>query len=106
MSFISDAILRGATGAFVTNAGVGKIGMPAEYSAGVQQAEGKEQPEGERGAQDDPVLPGGPRRLEGAGAAAGLRFDGVPGPVVLGALVAPGLRGGRVAEVVVHVLGG
>jgi len=36
MSFISDAILRGVTGAFVTNAGVGKIGMPAEYSAGVQ----------------------------------------------------------------------
>ncbi|HJD79854.1 MAG TPA: hypothetical protein K8V93_12755 [Corynebacterium pollutisoli] len=38
MSFISDAILRGVTGAFVTNAGVGKIGMPAECSAGVQQA--------------------------------------------------------------------
>lgn len=38
MSFISDAILRGVTGAFVTNAGVGKIGMPAEHSAGIQQA--------------------------------------------------------------------
>lgn len=38
MPFISDAILRGVTGAFVTNAGVGKIGMPAEHSAGIQQA--------------------------------------------------------------------
>ena len=38
MSKISDAILRGVTGAFVTNTGVGKIGMPAEFSAGVQQA--------------------------------------------------------------------
>lgn len=26
------------TGAFIANSGVGKIGMPAEYSAGVQQA--------------------------------------------------------------------
>jgi len=38
MSFISDAILRGVTGAFITNTGVGKIGMPAEHSAGIQQA--------------------------------------------------------------------
>lgn len=38
MSFFSDAILRGVTGAFVTNAGGDKIGMSAEYSAGVQQA--------------------------------------------------------------------
>ena len=36
MFLISDAILRGVTGAFVTNAGVGKIGIPAECSAGVQ----------------------------------------------------------------------
>ncbi|GAB3693023.1 hypothetical protein [Corynebacterium nasicanis] len=38
MSKISDVILRGVTGAFITNSGVGKIGMPAEHSAGLQQA--------------------------------------------------------------------
>ncbi|MCS5480939.1 hypothetical protein NYP18_14940 [Corynebacterium sp. YIM 101645] len=38
MSKISTAILRGVSGAFIANSGVGKIGMPAEYSAGVQQA--------------------------------------------------------------------
>jgi hypothetical protein len=38
MSKVSTAILRGVSGAFIANSGVGKIGMPAEYSAGVQQA--------------------------------------------------------------------
>ncbi|QGU03969.1 hypothetical protein [Corynebacterium comes] len=37
MSKISTAILRGVSGAFIANSGVGKIGMPAEYSAGIQQ---------------------------------------------------------------------
>ena len=38
MSKISTAILRGVSGAFIANSGIGKIGMPAEYSAGLQQA--------------------------------------------------------------------
>ena len=38
MSKLSTAILRAVPGAFVANSGIGKIGMPAEYSAGVQQA--------------------------------------------------------------------
>jgi len=38
MSKLSTAILRAVPGAFIANSGIGKIGMPAEYSAGVQQA--------------------------------------------------------------------
>lgn len=38
MSKISNAILRSVSGAFILNSGIGKIGMPAEYSAGIQQA--------------------------------------------------------------------
>ncbi len=37
MSLVSDVILRGVTGAFIANSGTGKIGMPAEHSAGIQQ---------------------------------------------------------------------
>lgn len=37
MNFLSSAALRVLPGAFVLNSGIGKIGMPAEASAGTQQ---------------------------------------------------------------------
>lgn len=37
MNFLSSAALRLLPGAFVLNSGIGKIGMPAEASAGAQQ---------------------------------------------------------------------
>ena len=37
MSKLSNLFLRGISGAYIANSGVGKIGMPAEASAGVQQ---------------------------------------------------------------------
>lgn len=38
MSFISNAALRAIPGLFILNSGIGKIGMPADASAGIQQA--------------------------------------------------------------------
>lgn len=37
MSKISNGLMRGISGLFIANSGAGKIGMPAEASAGVQQ---------------------------------------------------------------------
>ena len=38
MSFIANAALRAIPGLFILNSGIGKIGMPADASAGTQQA--------------------------------------------------------------------
>lgn len=38
MSFIANAALRAIPGLFILNSGIGKIGMPADASAGIQQA--------------------------------------------------------------------
>ena len=35
---LSHAILRGVTGAFILNAGIGKLGLPAEVAGGMKQA--------------------------------------------------------------------
>lgn len=37
MNFLSSVALRAIPGAFILNSGIGKIGMPAEASAGIQQ---------------------------------------------------------------------